>query len=192
MASSGNTFCLGSLEFPALPPVGMWVPPIFEPSQAFLFESLDFIADRIDILHLREEACDLAPVGGTSSIDSRTRDSDDAASALHSEQTLCSNPTVSNMHTVIYSLFTISHQSSGGTVSPMTQTPYDWFPYGLTSSVDAYARGLRRTLAPSPLTSEFVGMAGSAPAVSHELPDNGAESDGSSIGDVAFRHHPSR
>ena len=40
--------------------------------------------------------------------------------------------------------------------------------------------------------SEFVGMAGSAPAASHKLPDNEGESDGSSIGDVAFRHHPSR
>ena len=46
-------------------------------------------------------------------------------------------------------------------------------------------------LAPSPLTSEFVGMAGSAPIVSHKLPDNEGESDGSSIGDVASRHHPS-
>ena len=46
--------------------------------------------------------------------------------------------------------------------------------------------------APSPLMSEFVGMAGSAPVVSHELPDNEGESDGSSIGDVASRHHPSQ
>ena len=46
-------------------------------------------------------------------------------------------------------------------------------------------------LAPSPLASEFVGMAGCALAISHELPDDEGESDGSSIGDVAPHHYPS-
>ena len=65
MAGLSDTTRFGSLELPALPPVGMWVPPVFEPSQAFLFGSLDFITDQLSVLHLREEACDLAPVGGT-------------------------------------------------------------------------------------------------------------------------------
>ena len=64
MADSGEMICFGSLEFPALPPVGMWVPPIFKPSQAFLFESLDFVADRLGVLHLREEASIPAPIEG--------------------------------------------------------------------------------------------------------------------------------
>ena len=152
VAGSGDTIRLGSLEFPALPPIGTWVPPNFKPSQAFLFGSMDFVADRLDVLRLREETHIPTPVGGAPSINSGMHDFDDVTSALHSEQTLYSNPAVSNMHTVIYSLFTISHQSSRGTVSPMTQTSYDRFPYGVASSTDAYARGLRRKLVPSPLT----------------------------------------
>ena len=109
VAGSGDTIRFGSLEFPALSPVGMWAPPVFEPSQAFLFRSLDFVTERLSVLHLREEAHVPAPVGGAPSIDFGTHDFDDAASTLLSEQTLCSNPTVSNMRTVIYSSFTIPH-----------------------------------------------------------------------------------
>ena len=142
VGGSGDAIRLGSLEYSALSHVGMWVPLAFEPSQDFLFGSLDFVADRLGVLRLCEEAHVLAPVGGVPSIDSRMHDFDDVASALHSEQTLCSNPAVSNMRTVIYSLSTISRRSSGGTVPPVPQTPYDRFPCGLASSVDAYARGI--------------------------------------------------
>ena len=82
MAGSGDTIRFGSLEFPALPPVGMWVPPVFEPSQAFLSRSLDFVTDRLGVLHLSEEAHVPAPVEGAPSIDSGTRDINGAASAL--------------------------------------------------------------------------------------------------------------
>ena len=116
MAGSSDTTCFGSLEFPALPPVGMWVPPVFEPSQAFLFGILDFILDQLGVLHLREEALVPAPIGGAPSIGSGTHDNfNDAASVLHSEQTLCSNPAVSNVHAVIYLLFSMFCQSPGGT-----------------------------------------------------------------------------
>ena len=170
----------------------MWVPPIFEPSQAFCFGSLDFFADRLGILHLREEAPVPSLVVGAPSIDSRTHDNfNDVASVLHTEQTLCSNPAVSNICTVIYSLFTISHRSSGGTVLPTPRTPCYRFPYDLASPADAYARGLRLMPAPFPLTREFMGMASYASATFHELPDDEGESDGSSIGDMASHHHPS-
>ena len=91
VAGSGDTIRFGSMEFPALSPAEMRVPTVFEPSQAFRFGSLDFAADRLGILHLHEETRDLAPVGEVPSIDSGKRDIDGAASALHSEQTLCSN-----------------------------------------------------------------------------------------------------
>ena len=105
MAGSSDMTRFGSLEFPVPPPIGMWVPPIFEPSQTFLFGSLDFVANRLGILHLREEALVPAPIGGAPSIGSGTHDDfNDEASALHFEQTLCSNPAVSNVHTIIYYL----------------------------------------------------------------------------------------
>ena len=142
MAGSGDSIPFSSLEFPALPPIGMWVPPIFEPSQAFLFGSLDFVTDRLGVLHLRKEAHVLVPVGGAPSIDFGMHGFDDTASTLLSEQTLCSNPAVSNIHAVIYLLFSIFHRLPGRTpLSPM-QPPYGRFPYGLMSSADAYARGL--------------------------------------------------
>ena len=108
MAGLSDTTRFGSLEFPALPPVGRWVSPIFEPSQTFLFGRVDFVADRLGTLYLHEEAPIPAPVGGAPSIGSKTHDDfNDEAPALYSEQTLGSNPAVSNVHIVIYSLFTI-------------------------------------------------------------------------------------
>ena len=116
MASSSDTTRFGSLEFPALLLVGMWVPPVFEPSQTFLFGSLDFVADQLDVLCLDEKAPVPAPVGGASSVDSGTPgDFNNEAPALRSEPTLGSNPTVSNVRFVLYSLFTIFHQFSRGT-----------------------------------------------------------------------------
>jgi len=137
MAGSSDTTRFSSLELPAFPPVGMWVPPVFKPSQAFLLRSLDFITDRLGVLHLHVEALVPAPIGGAPSIDSRTHDFDDVASMLHFEQTLCSNPAVSNLHAIICLLFSIFHQLPGGTLLSLSRPPYDRFPYSLTSPADA-------------------------------------------------------
>ena len=191
VADSGDTIRLGSLEYPALLPVGMRVPLIFEPSQAFLFGSLNFVANRLSVLHPREETHDPAPIGETFPIDSRTCDLNGVASTLHSEQTLCSNPTVSNIHAVMYSLFSIFHRLPSRTPLSLMQPPYGQFPYGLASSADAYAQGLQRMLAPPPLASEFMGMASYAPTCFFDLMDDDGKSDGSSIGDMAPSHRPS-
>ena len=75
--------------------------------------SLEAWTSSLDVLHLHEEALVPAPIGGAPSIGSRTHgDFNDEASALQSKQTLCSNPVVSNVHDVIYSLFTISYRLS--------------------------------------------------------------------------------
>ena len=133
------------------------------------------------------------PVGGAPSVGSGTpNDFNDEAPALHSEQTLCSNSTVSNVHTVIYSLFAIFRRLSGRTPLSLPRPPCDRFSYGLASPVDAYARGPRRMPAPPPLTSEFMGMASYAPTYFLDLMDDDVESDGSSIGDVAPSHRLSR
>ena len=79
MAGSSDTTRFGSLEFPALPLVEVWVPPIFEPSYAFLFESLDFVADRLGVLHLHEETRvpesmeNVTPTGAGSRVSSMAR-----------------------------------------------------------------------------------------------------------------------
>ena len=84
----------------------MWVPSVFEPSQTFLFGSLDFIADQLGVLCLREEALVPAPIGGGApSVDfGSPGDLNDETPTLRSEPTLGSNPTVSNVHIVLYSL----------------------------------------------------------------------------------------
>ena len=47
-------------------------------------------------------------------------------------------------------------------------------------------------MAPLPLTSEFMGMASYAPTYFLDIMDDDVRSDGSSIGDVAPSHRPSR
>ena len=143
MTGSRDTIHFGSLEFPRLPPVGMWVPPIFEPSQTFLFGSLDFVADRLGVLRLHEEALVPTPIGGGAPfVGSRPPgDLNDETPALRSVPTLISNPTMSNIYIVLYSLFNIFRRLSGGTPLSPLRPPCDRFPYGLVAPMDVYAQG---------------------------------------------------
>ena len=120
MMGLSDTIRFGSLEFPALPPVGMWVPPVFQLLQTFLFGSLDFIAYRLDVLRLREGALVSASSGGgalstgTGPLD----DPDIETLVLRLEPILSSNSTVSNVHVVLYSLFNTFRRFYEGTPLP--------------------------------------------------------------------------
>ena len=54
-ASRSKMIHFGSLEFPAVPRDGSWVPPPFLPSETFQFGSLEFVTDQLGALRLREE-----------------------------------------------------------------------------------------------------------------------------------------
>ena len=88
-------------------PIGMWVPPVFEPLQTFLFRSLDFFTDQLGVLRLHEEALVPAPTGGGApSTGPRPLENHNVEiPALRFEPTLGSNSTVSNVHVVLYSMF---------------------------------------------------------------------------------------
>lgn len=67
----------------------------------------------------------------------------------------------------------------------MPHPPQGFFPFGLSSLVDAYVQGLQRVMMPSLPPCEYVGMADYAPASFLELLCNETlESDGSTDGDA--------
>ena len=94
------------------------------------------------------------------------------------------------MYILFFTLFNTFRQLSGGTPLYPPRPLCDRFPYGFASPMYACARGLRRMLTPPPLTSEFMGMAGYAPASFHNLVNDEVESDGSSVGVVMAPGHP--
>ena len=59
-ASRGEMIRFSSLEFPTIPRGGLWVPPLFPPSQTFQFGSQEFVTDQLGALHLHEEEAALA------------------------------------------------------------------------------------------------------------------------------------
>ena len=118
MAASSDMIRFGSLEFPTLSPVGMWVPPVFESLQTFLFGSLDFIADQLGILYLHEEAHVPASTGGGApSIGPGSLDDLNVETlTLCLKPMLGSNPMVSNVDIILYSLFNTFCQLSRWTL----------------------------------------------------------------------------
>ena len=78
-----------------------------------------------------------APSTGPRSLD----DLDVETLVLYLEPMLGSNPTVSDVHIVLYSLFNTFHHLSGGTPLSPPRPPCDRFPYGFASPMDACAQG---------------------------------------------------
>ena len=127
-----------------LPLARMWAPPIFMPLQTFLFGSLDFVADHLDVLRLPEEALVPASTGG-GALSTGPRPLDDLnveTLTLYLKPMLGSNSMVSDVHIVLYSLFNTFRRLSRWTSLSPPQPPCDRFPYGLASPMDAYAQGL--------------------------------------------------
>ena len=92
--------------------------------------------------------------GGAPSTGPRPLDLNVETLALRLEPMLGSNPTVSDIHIILYSLFNTFCRLSGGTPLSPPQPPCDRFPYGFASPMDVCARGLRRMLTlPPPFTS---------------------------------------
>ena len=145
MAGSSDTIRFGSLQFPTLPLAGMWAPPVFVPLQTFIFGSLDFVADWLGVLRLHEEALVSASTGGGAPSTDYNGPLDDLnveTPALRLEPMLGSNPMMSDVHIVLYSLFNTFRQFSGGTLLSPPRPLCDRLPYGLTSPMDACAPGL--------------------------------------------------
>ena len=161
-ASSGETICFGSLEFPAIPRDGLWTPPPFSPSQTFQFGSLEFITDQLGALCLREEEAapaateEPAPPPKLHKLKCRRsirwrlrkRKSSQPTRAVLRRIALmmATNPTAEDVNLVLYSLANVSRQLAGGPLLPPPRSFSERLLFGLRNSVGTYAREMHKAM----------------------------------------------
>ena len=159
----------GTLEFPAVPCAGWWVPRPFQPSQSFHFGSLEFVTDQLGTLNLREE--EPAPAAKEDTSEPiplpprpiRLR----RCRVLHPCTRKCrlrcialmmaSKPAAEDVDMVLYLLANVSQQLRGGPPLPPPQSPPAAFVFGQANPMNTYVQEARGTVRERRSATQLVG-----------------------------------